>query len=160
MKLIPLTQGQFAMVDDEDYEALSVFNWHAVKAKRTYYASRYIRSNGKDSNIYMHRELLGIVGSPLIGDHIDHNGLNNQRKNIRSGDVFLNMRNTSSRIGSSSKFVGVCWHKKDRKWQAAITTNGRQIHIGQFDSEYEAALARDVVAKRIQGEAANLNVLK
>jgi hypothetical protein len=157
MKLIPLTQGRFAKVDDEDYEELSKYKWHAAVKPRTIYAGRYARINGKERQIFMHRQLLGIMDSKALGDHKDNDGLNNTRDNLRISDPSKNNRNRRSWLRATSRFVGVCWHKKDKKWQAAIQANGRQKHLGQFNSEEDAARARDAAAREFYGHEAYLN---
>lgn len=81
MKLIPLTQGKFALVDDEYYEYLHQWKWCAHRQKHTFYAVRNIVSNGKKKTHAMHRELLN--SGILYIDHKDGNGLNNQRDNLR-----------------------------------------------------------------------------
>jgi len=80
MKLIPLTQGKFAQVDDEDFEYLNQWKWFALKDAQTFYAARGIYLKG---NILMHRQLLGLTNSEVKGEHKDRNGLNNQKENLR-----------------------------------------------------------------------------
>lgn len=127
------------------------------KNAKDFYAVSYLRINGYEKNLYMHRHILGITDKKQFGDHIDHNGLNNQRNNLRLSGHGKNRKNANSHSGASSKYVGVCWHKKDKKWQAAIAANGKQIHLGQFDNEVDAAIARNKAAKIYYGEYAHLN---
>jgi hypothetical protein len=102
MKLIRLTQNQFAQVDDSDYESLNQYKWYAIK-DNTYYAVRY--SKEKNKIIQMHREIMQTPRS-LIVDHRDHNGLNNQRYNLRNCTIAENHRN---RIGrGKSQYKGIC----------------------------------------------------
>lgn len=157
MKQIQLTQGKVALVDDEDFDYLNQFKWAAAKFPNNYYAVRYSSIGGKQVSVYMHREILGVVDGGIFVDHQNHDGLDNQRVNLRTGTHQDNQRNKRSKAGSSSKYVGVCWHKKDKKWQAAIAIDGKQAHLGQFDSEVDAAVARDVAAKKHYGEFAKLN---
>ncbi len=166
MKLIPLSQTNhcknkalnlFAQVDDEDYEYLMKWNWQAHKNKKTFYAERkQVASSVKRIVILMHREISKTPVN-LICDHIDHNGLNNQKNNLRNCTVWQNNFNTKKREMSSSKFLGVSWLKKDKKWKAVITFNKKQINLGRYDCEETAAMAYDVKALELYGEFANLN---
>lgn len=145
------------LVSDEDYDELIKYHWCIAKMPETFYASRSTCKNGKEGAVYMHRHILGLTKRGELGDHIDHDGLNNQRSNLRESNHKTNQQNKKPRLGSSSKYVGVCWHKKDKKWQSAIAVNGRQTHLGQFDNEIDAAIARDNAAKKYYGEHAYLN---
>ena len=138
-----------AMVDDEDYIALSKFKWHAHSCNGNYYASRH--SNEKIEPlrplcIYMHRQILGISGCILTGDHVDGNTLNNQRNNLRPCTRSENMQNNSGYRKSTSKYVGIslcpeAYRKK--RWVAHICTNRKVTYIGRFLYEIDAAIARD-----------------
>ena len=160
MKEIPLTQGKVALVDDDDFEWLSQFKWYAVKFGRTFYAVRQApRVNGKQRTIWMHREVLGLKpGDPRV-DHRDGDGLNNQRMNLREATHRQNMMNSRGRSGSS-RFKGVDWDKRAKKWRARISVNGKKKHLGYFIDEEEAARAYDEKAKKIFGEFARVNFEK
>lgn len=153
MKEIKLTKGKIALVDDNDYDYLIQFSWHAMMTKCNCYAGRKTpRPEGK--TIFMHRELMGIANELQV-DHIDHDGLNNQRSNLRITSFSGNARNTSSRKNSTSKYLGVCVYKK--YIIATIFYNGRKHHIGHFKTEEDAAHAYDREALNHFGEFANLN---
>lgn len=83
MKLIPLTQGLFAKVDDEDYEYLNQFKWMATKVRTTFYAIRNVQINGKWKHLSMHREIMQ-TPDDMETDHKDWDGCNNQRHNMRN----------------------------------------------------------------------------
>ena len=85
MKLVPLTQGLFAKVDDDDYDSLMQYNWNAVKCGKNIYASRSVGWKGK-INIRMHRVVLGITNQNILCDHKDGDGLNNQKSNLRKAN--------------------------------------------------------------------------
>jgi hypothetical protein len=101
MKLIPLTQGKFAMVDDADFDWLNQWNWQANLIKGIWYATRGIREPkiargiyGKVVRVSMHRVILDLKDRWELGDHLDGNGLNNQRSNLRKATNSQNLRNS------------------------------------------------------------------
>jgi len=151
-KLIPLTQGKFAIVDAEDYEELSRYKWHVNKGGRTDYA----KSQKKGKAIKMHR-LLMRAPKGLFVDHINHNGLDNRKSNLRLCTRIENLRNQLPRRGGASQYKGVGWHKKSKKFVARIYMEGKRMHLGYFDDEIEAAKAYDKKAKELFGEFAFLN---
>jgi len=159
MKEIILTQGKVALVDDEDFEELSKHKWHAYKSNNTFYALRnsYYVENKKRHTIQMHRVILGLKDLSVKCDHIDHNGLNNQRYNLRPSTNAQNCKNQIPKKGFSSKYKGVCWCNKRIKWRANIRVNDKQVHIGYFNNEIEAAKAYDKMAKLHFGEFAYFN---
>lgn len=163
MKEIKLSQGRFcknkgkyvALVDDEDYEYLSQFRWFVHRCENTCYADKKIVIDGKRTTQSMHNMIMNGKGV----DHIDHNGLNNMRSNLRFCSPRENMMNTRKRKNTSSVYKGVNFHKRDKKWQAQIIINGKHIHLGYFNSEVNAAKAYNVRAMELFGEFANLNVI-
>lgn len=148
MILIPVSQT-FAMIDDEDFEKVSQFKWYKLTSKRSSYAQI---AGGK---ITMHRLIMGVSGTNAIIDHIDHNGLNNTRSNLRITDMTGNACNRRKSKGNTSLYKGVCSFRN--KWRAQITINGEAIHLGVFDTQEEAALAYDAAAKEHFGEYALIN---
>lgn len=157
MKTIPLTQGLYATVDDEDFDRLNQYKWKVVRGHRTFYAIRQLSTNGKYKSIYMHREILGLQDRKVEADHIDHNGLNNTRQNLRPATRSENLQNTSSRPGSSSKYLGVWLDKATNRWAASVKLGKTIVFVGRFTDETAAARARDKVAKKLHGKFANLN---
>lgn len=153
MKTIPLTQGQFAIVDNEDYEELSKHKWYANKTNNTFYAIR----KEEQKTILMHREILELTeGDGKETDHINHCGLDNRRHNVR---VCTSQQNNQNRkaTGHTSQYKGVSWSKKDRKWQARIHKNHKHYPLGYFSNEIEAAKAYDQKAKKLFGKFAYTN---
>ena len=150
VRYIALTKGKYAIVDAADYEWLSRYRWHATCARGRYYAATVI--NGK--SISMHRMIMNPPPG-MVTDHIDGNGLNNRRTNIRNCTPEQNRYNTRPQ-GKSSRFVGVC--RWGDKWRAKIKIKGRYVHLGTFDTEIEAARARDAAALQHHGPFAWLNV--
>ena len=157
MKEIKLTQNKVALVDDEDFEYLNQFKWYVLKRPYTYYAARSIRlTNGKQTLILMHRVILN-VPKGMETDHINHEGLDNRRINIRICTKNENCMNRNSYKNRSSRFRGVYWDKNCKKWRAQIGYKKKNYHLGLFLSENEAALSYDNKAIELFGEFANLN---
>ena len=153
---IPLSQGRFAKVDPEDYIWLSQFRWHCKNNINAVYAVRTITQNGKSKRIYMHR-LIANTPAHLFCDHINHDGLDNRKKNLRNCTLRQNNANSRSSASSSSKYKGVSWSKAKSRWSAYIKKDGKQFFLGYFHSETEAARAYDRKAKEFFGRFANLN---
>lgn len=156
MKLIPLTQGYSAMVDDEDFEWLMQWKWRASVKSNTVYAITGIKCDGRRTSMLMHRAILRVTDSKIDVDHGDGNGLNNRRENIRPCTHAQNLANSGSR-GGSSKFKGVCWSKGNNRWSAAINIGGRIKHIGYFEKEEDAARSYNQFAEKHHKGFAQLN---
>lgn len=154
MKFIPLTKGYVALVDDEDFEMLSQWKWHAALRCNKPYATRSIwdSKNKRTITIIMHREILKAPKDKFV-DHKNGDTLNNQRSNIRLCTRAENQRNRRPNKGSTSKYLGVYWDKRKSKWCMGI--NGRRE--GYFNDEQEAARAYDAVASVLFKEFAHLN---
>ncbi len=158
MREIKLTQNKFALVDDSDFEWLNQWEWYALKDSNMFYAYRHVTINKKQTIVAMHREILRLEhkdGKQI--DHIDRNGLNNQRFNLRLCDYRQNQANQILRKNSSSKFKGVYWNKVCRKWQAQIGYNGKTIYLGLFTDKIEAGKVYDKKAIELFGRFANIN---
>jgi len=162
MKEIPLTRGYVALVDDADFERVSQHKWHAQthyrgnKVSRVYVLRHVRRADGTWTTQLLHRFILE-AESGLDVDHIDGNGLNNTRGNIRVCTHSENLRNQKPRSGCSSLFKGVGWNRRGEMWQAYITVNGKMTHLGLFADEHEAAQAYDVAARERFGVFARVN---
>ena len=156
MNIITLSKGYVALVDEEDYEDVSRFKWSACEKGHTVYARRSIRSGGKFYSIYLHRYLMSLSCLGKHIDHIDGNGLNNRRENLRLCTNKENQRNRRSLCGSS-EYKGVAWHNRTKKWQARIKVDGVDVYLGVHEEEEAAARAYDKAAKKHFGEFANLN---
>lgn len=154
--LIPLTQGKFAKVSPEDYEYLSQFKWCAQKQPTTFGYMWYAVNICKNRTIRMHHIVAKRAGLPESKhyDHKDRIGINNTRENLRPCTWSQNMANRTKMWGSSSKFKGVSWHKRDRIWSAKIQISGKQIHLGRFQDEADAHRAYTEAAVRYFGEFA------
>jgi len=158
MKKIKLTQGKFALVDDEDFEYLNQWKWYATKSRSTFYAMRkeWSRVFKKDSTILMHRQICK-TKARMITDHKDHNGLNNQKENIRTCTHGQNQKNRTATTGRSSKYLGVFWFAARKHWVARINNKYKSFYLGSFKKEKDAARAYNEAAIKYHKEFANLN---
>ena len=176
MKQIPLSikhgnqrEGKepvFAIVDDEDYDYLIQFNWSVAKSYRTlFYAMRgtWDKITHKKSCIQMHRLIMNCPQGMVI-DHINHDGLDNRKENLRICTHAENSRNRKMGHRTDSKYKGVLRYKDKRrpkinKWKAIISTGGKCLYLGSYNTEKEAAIAYNAKAKELFGEFAYLNVI-
>ena len=155
-------KNSFTQVDDEDFDYLNQWKWTASKPRASgsvSYATRAESVNGKVKLFLMHRVILGLTDSKILGDHKDRNGLNNQRLNLRIADFSQNASNRTS-INKTSKYLGVSWDNRKGGWRACITFKGKTHKISRhrgIGGEEAAAKAYDKKAKEIHGEFANLN---
>lgn len=158
MKEIPLSRGLVALIDDADYAAVSQFKWYAQKRKNgSFHAARSVwdPKTKKRSVVYLHRFLM--PGIKEI-DHEDGNGLNNQRYNLRPCTRLENTRAFKrKRAGTTSLFRGVTWAKWAGKFAARICVSGKQLRLGYFSDQKDAARAYDVAAYKYFGKFASPN---
>ncbi len=153
MKQIALTKGEFALVDDDDYENLIRFKWSVIKPKRRTYARSVIGGR----HYYMHRLIMDApIGIEV--DHIDHNGLNNCRSNLRLATRLQNVHNSRKRTDNTSGHVGVYWNKLHKKWNCQITVNKKRIYLGHAFDVNEAADLYNSAAKKHFGEFYPTNI--
>ncbi len=156
MKRISLTQGQYAIIDDEDYEFLVQWKWHVVgRDTPVFYAARGSLVSDrliKRKMIYMHRVLC--PGDHENVDHIDHNGINNQKHNLRGCTHRQNLQNQRCKRGVS-QYKGVS--RGSNQWRAAIKSGSKIKHLGYFNKEIDAAKAYNEAAKEMFGKFACLN---
>ena len=154
-----MSQPRYALGDPEDYEELKVYEWFVSTKGTCFYATRKYPT-GKAGKYFlktMHREIID-PGKGMLIDHINRNGMDNRRANIRPATYSQNSynRNKHSRP-STSKYKGVSRRKQKKKWNARITVEGKQKWLGSFEDEIEAAKAYDRAAKKYHGEFASLN---
>lgn len=147
-------------IDRQDYD-LSNFKWY-IKGG---YAQRsvWIKSTPESKIRSMHRIIVQrMIGRVLLSseqvDHINGNKLDNRRANLRLATNQQNKWNRGSRLGSSSRYVGVAYYPVTKRWIARIKLSGTQVNIGYFSTELEAAWMRDQYALELHGEFAHLNL--
>jgi hypothetical protein len=161
VKTLQLTKGKVALVDDDDFYWLAQWNWQAVEIKGTWYAVRQPKKgplrNGGNNQRYLHRVIARVEDPDISVDHRDHDGLNNQKANLRICSRAENNKNISSRKSSSSVYLGVSWDKKRKKWLTQVSVGGKNVFSQRFASEVEAAKAYDKEAIIHHEEFANLN---
>lgn len=158
MKLIKLTKGKFAQVDDDDFEYLNKFKWCTLSGGGSCeYARRAHQSGNKQIAILMQNEII-TNHKGFIVDHIDGNTLNNQKNNLRLTTQQKNCFNQKARIGTS-KFKGVNYEKNMNKWKSQIQAYGKKIYLGIYKTEIDAAKAYNEAAEKYHGEFARLNII-
>jgi hypothetical protein len=162
MKLIALTQDQFALVDDDLYEEINKFSWYCATIDTCRYAAKAVmRPNGRKAILSMQNYVMilkGIYVPPgSVVDHENCNGLDNQYSNLRIATESQNAANKRNYTVGISGYHGVAYHRKSKKFRAIVQVHGKKHQIGIFTNAEEAARARDKAAKELQGEYAVLN---
>jgi hypothetical protein len=150
MREIPLTQGKVALVDDEDFENLSKYNWCARECRNRYYAVRNSPRDvvtHKQHNISMHRSLIN-TPEGMETDHINGNSLDNQKENLRVVTTRENQQNLH--VEKISKYPGVSWYPKTQKWGSHIKINKKKRHLGYYSDEEMAGLVYAMACNAIK----------
>jgi hypothetical protein len=152
---VPLTRGLEAIIDASDIPLVEGKNWAALVRGRKVYAGRSVWNNGTNDCDLMHRTIAGAEPDILV-DHIDGNGLNNRRGNLRPASRSQNAMNADAHSDSLSGIKGVHWSKQHGRWKAEICARGKRKHIGLYDTPTEAAAAYRAAAERLHGEFARV----
>jgi len=159
MKKIPLTQNKYAIVDDEDYEFLSKWKWHANKSGKNYYARRNLNlSSGTRTCLEMHRQINNTPPGQIT-DHINRDSLDNRKCNLRTVCRSRNIQNSSEKIGVSG-LRGVSWNIANNKWAARICYKAKREFLGLFDNKEDAAIAYNEASRKIYGNGGFINKLE
>jgi hypothetical protein len=155
MKEIKLSQGLFALVDDEDFEPMLEHYWHAVNGgSGNKYAARKVRVDGKTQVIFMHK-VLARTPPGMLTDHINGNTLDNRKANLRMCNRWENARNRRVHKNSKHGFKGV--HAAGNRFQAVIRVDRKLMHLGTFKTAGEAALKYNEAARELFGDFCRLN---
>lgn len=147
---IHMTRGMVAVIDIGDLPLVEGMGWCPIRGRSKWYAK-----HGKSPLILMHRHIMQAKPGELIG-HIDRDGLNNRRSNLRVATHSQNCRNKQSDVGVSG-LRGVHWHGDKGKWAAVTTVHGKRIYGGYFNNPVDAARAYNRLVSAIDGEFAVLN---
>lgn len=166
METVPLSgklgTGRFAQIDDDKLEVVSAHRWWLLVPQKGSTVYAVTQTRGDRCGECGHRPVRTVgmhnlvTGWPYV-DHEDGNGLNNQGYNLREANQALNEAAKHKRPGTSSQFKGVAWDRKKNKWLAQITLDGKNVYLGRYKDEAEAAKAYDVAAEAAWGPFARLN---
>ncbi len=162
MKKIKLSQGKYALVDDTDYEFLSQYKWSVSKTRKTFYAIKSLvinKKTNKRQTLIMHRMIMN-TPKDMHTDHINGNGLDNRRKNLRICTSMQNSWNSRTAKNNKSGYKGVCFIKYRNKYKAQICHNRKIVFLGYFTQKADAAIAYNNASKIFHGAFSNLNVIK
>lgn len=156
MNTIPLTRGHVAIVDESDYaRVMAAGPWHAVVSNRTVYARRHLYGRERVDRT-MEKLHTFLTGWPLV-DHINGDGLDNRRSNLRQATSAQNAANARMHRDNRSGFKGVSWSTAQGSWRFDIMVKGQRSYRGGFKTPEEAALAYDAAALAAWGPYAKIN---
>lgn len=154
---IALSNGLIALIDDTDFDKVRAHSWSASRTSSTrVYAAYKTVKNGKGVTVYMHRAILGAPKGMEV-DHINGNGLDNRRSNLRLVTRRQNTINARLSIRNTTGFRGVSPARRPGRYVATIHVNRTKRHLGTFPNPTEAAVAYDAAAREHFGEFARLN---
>lgn len=153
MKKIKLNQGQYALVDDEDFDELNKYQWRILKSgKNITYAVRNLREKGKNvKTISMHMQIMQ-TPKGMVTDHIDQVGLNNQKKNLRICTKSENGMNRGANKNNQTGTKGVYFRKDTKKWFSRIMLHRKDFYLGNFETKEEAEMAYKIGSVLYHGE--------
>lgn len=154
---VPLTRGYTAVIDAADVHLVAGHNWHAIVAKNAVYARRWENVGVRRRRaVILHRVILGVSDQTIEVDHIDRDGLNNRRVNLRKCSKAENGHNSRKQINNKSGFKGVYWDTRNKGWRAQITVYGERKHLGLFATAEEAHTAYSAAAHKFHGSFARV----
>lgn len=159
MAEIQTSNGFVVLVDDADLPLVGESGWFADEPRpgRTRYARKWLTlDDGRKARLRMHKLITGFPQT----DHINGNGLDNRRANLRPATGSQNAMNRGMRSDNTSGFKGVTWDRKNQWWRVRIWVDGRNLVVGRFADPVEAAHAYDEAARIHFGEYARTNFTK
>lgn len=154
---IVLHNGKEALIDLADFDRIAAFRWQFERRENREYARRTIERGGKFKVVRMHRFVLGLTDPKVLVDHINGDGLDNRRSNLRTCTNEENLRNRGPTVRNTSGYKGVWFNRSANNWRAYIRVNGKAHHLGAFGTAREAADAYDTAAIGHHGQFARLN---
>jgi hypothetical protein len=157
-KKIPLANGGHAIVDHDDYAKLKDRKWHGHLVRGVRYASRKEKNNGRAHRIYMHRLVVCTGTDSRVVDHVNGNGLDNRKLNLRLCDIRQNAANMGLSKRNTTGFKGVS--EENGRFRARVSSHGREYYLGHFGTAKEAARAYNKKAVELFGEYARTNNVK
>jgi hypothetical protein len=154
---IYLGEGQWTILDQKDYTRLCGYKWYVYGVRGKFYAGRYKRVSKTNFKILpLHREIMNAPKKRIV-DHENRGSLDNRSDNLRFATHAQNTYNRRKKANTSSRFIGVAFEKRTRRWTAYVMRNGKTRWVGRFDREIDAAKARDKAARKYHGRFASLN---
>lgn len=154
MKKIPLSQGKYALVDDEDFESLSRYSWHVSwQSERHFKVTRSEMVDGRIRKFSMHREIMRAPCGKEV-DHINHNTLDNRKENLRICTRAENMWNSRIPSTNTSGLKGVSWSKQRNKWLVHLRVRGETRHLGYFSTKKAARQKYEKSTRLLHGRFA------
>ena len=163
MRFLPLTRGMYAMVDDEDFDRLRFWKWHVqCCGPGKLYASRSVKIEGKTYARYLHHEVLKLeipLPRGIVVDHINGESLDCRKENLRCCSPNENMVNCGPRLvwGKTSKYKGVHYDRREKRWIARFSYKGRHYGLGRFKDEYTAVVIFNRAVCKVIGACAYVN---
>ena len=140
-----------ALIDTEDIDKVKNIKWHRSDLQRNTY---YCISNDKEYK-RLHRLILGITDPSIFIDHINHDGLDNRKQNLRICNNQENLRNSLTPKNNKSGCKGVYWSKDQNKWTVQVTIDNKTKYIGRYSDYNEAIEARNKAVEKYYGEFGN-----
>lgn len=150
---VTLTKGYVAMIDADDVPLVEGVNWYAKVTPHTVYAKRSAWVDGRNRCEGLHQRILKVPPDMQV-DHIDNNGLNNRRSNLRPATPGQNQHNQRARIDNRSGFKGVTWDSRSRVWEVRCRVNGKRLYLGQFFTLQAAVECAKKHRRALHGEFA------
>lgn len=151
MKTIPLTQGKVALVDDEDFEELSKYNWHNAGRYAVRHTSR--KSPGGRKTVFMHRQIMNAPSGKQV-DHKNGNRYDNRKSNLRFSTQLQNCWNACTRKDNKTGYKGVHYRPKSKDFVVYISVNKKRIHLKTYRNIDDAIKARKEAELKYHGEFA------
>ena len=148
---VPLTKGYEAIIDAADVPLVDAWNWTAIVGLSNVYAFRSYWRDKNKRTVYLHRAIMGEPDGLQV-DHINCNGLDNRRVNLRLATRSQNQHNRGASSNNTSGFKGVTWHEGNKKWQAQIAFCGKHKYLGGYDTAEAAHAAYAEASSKYHGE--------